>query len=226
MEFTAPPLTTSLVDSQGSEDQVKIYSILLTAILAAILALGPGEVSDQTPPLNSDDVTSRNSRALPPEPPSALVELGDVAPDFAYQGVDNHWHRLRDLLQQGPALLVFSTDPEILKALEHERDAMLKLGVIPVALLDTRNGVAWATARRLGLHYLVVPDSRRVIAGQFHALDQGGERTGPAWFVIDRSCRVRALWRGTLPARGYAKLAAGALGLPDPDAGITIDNRR
>src|SRR5437762_13873130 len=123
MEFTAPHSRRGLVDPQGSEDQVKIYSILLTAILAAILALGPGEVSDQTPPLNSDDAASRSYQALPPEPPAAEVELGDIAPDFAYQGDDNHWHRLRDLLQHGPALLVFSTEPATLKAIEGDRDA-------------------------------------------------------------------------------------------------------
>jgi peroxiredoxin len=199
---------------------VKVYTILLSALLAAILALGPGEVTDQTPPLTPDDATARSYGPLPPEPPSADVELGDVAPDFAFQGEDNHWRRLHDLLQQGPVLLVFGTDKATLTALEHERDAMLKLGAIPVALLDVRNGVAWATARRLGLHYLVVPDSRRVIAAQFHALDQNGERVAPSWFVVDRGARVRALRRGSLPAQGFAQLTALALGLPDP--GVTV----
>jgi peroxiredoxin len=199
---------------------VKVYTILLSALLAAILALGPGEVTDQTPPLTPDDATARSYGPLPPEPPSADVELGDVAPDFAFQGEDNHWRRLHDLLQQGPVLLVFSTDKATLTTLEHERDAMLKLGAIPVALLDVRNGVAWATARRLGLHYLVVPDSRRVIAAQFRALDQNGERVAPSWFVVDRGGRVRALRRGSLPAQGFAQLTALALGLPDP--GVTV----
>ena len=219
MVFTAPTLTI-LVDSQDSEDLVKVYTILLSALLAAILALGPGEVTDQTPPLTPEN-TLRTDRALPPEPPAAEVELGDVAPDFAYQGEDNRWRRLHDLLQQGPVLLVFSTDPAVLSALERERESMLKLGVIPVALLDVRNGVAWATARRRGLHYLVIPDSRRVIAAQFHALEQNGERIAPSWFVVDRGGRVRAVRRGSLPEQGYAQITAAALGLPDP--GVTVN---
>jgi peroxiredoxin len=224
MELTAPTLTI-LADSQDSEDQVKVYSILLSALLAAILALGPGEVTDQAPPL-TPDASPRIDHTLPPEPPSAEVELGDLAPDFAYQGDDNRWRRLHDLLQQGPVLLVFSTDPAVLTALERERDAMLKLGAIPVALLDVRNGVAWATARRHGLHYLVIPDSRRVIASQFHALDQNGERLAPSWFVVDRGGRVRALRRGSLPEQGYAQLTAIALGLPDPGVTVTTGNSR
>ena len=164
---------------------MKVYSILLTALLAAILALGPGEVTDQTPPLSPEEASTRTYHSLPPEPPSADVEAGDLAPDLAYQGEDNRWRRLRYLLQQGPALLVFGADPGTLSAIERERDAMLRLGVIPVALVDMRGGVARATSRRLGLHYLVIPDSRRVIAAQFRALDQGGERTLPAWFIVD-----------------------------------------
>jgi peroxiredoxin len=205
---------------------VKVYAIVLTALLAAILALGPGEVMDQTPPPPTDDVASRNYRALPPEPPSANVDLGDRTPDFAYQGEDNKWRRLHDLLQQGPVLLVFGADPASLAAIEHERDAILKLGAVPAAVLDMRNRVAWATARRLGLRYLVIPDSRRVIATQFNAMDAGGERTAPAWFVVDRGGRVRALKRGTLPRQGYTARVAAALGLPDPDAGVPIEKRR
>jgi peroxiredoxin len=155
-----------------------------------------------------------------------VVDIGDLAPNFAYQGEDNRWRRLRDLLQQGPALLVFGADAATLTAIDRDRDAILKAGTVPVALLDMRNSVAWATARRLGLLYLVIPDSRRVIATQFHALDATGERTAPAWFVVDRSGRVRAMRRGGLPAQGYAKLAAGALGQPDPETGVPAEKRR
>ena len=205
---------------------MKVYVILLTALLATILALGPGEVMDQTPPHGADDAASRNYRPLPPEPPSADVDLGDRAPDFAFQGDDNRWRRLRELLRQGPVLLVFGADPATLTAIERERDAILKLGALPVAVLDMRNGVAWATARRLGLRYLVIPDSRRVIATQFNAMDAGGERTAPAWFVVDRGGRVRAVKRGALPRQGYTARVAAALGLPDPDAGVPIEKRR
>jgi peroxiredoxin len=208
------------------EARVKVYVILLTALLATILAMGPGEVMDQTPPHNADDAATRNFRPLPPEPPSASVDFGDRAPDFAFQGEDNRWRRLHELLSQGPVLLVFAADNATLTALEHERDAILKLGALPVAVLDMRNSVAWATARRLGLRYLVIPDSRRVIAAQFNALDAGGERVAPTWFVVGRNGMVRAVKRGPLPRQGYPGRVAAALGLPDPGAGVPIEKRR
>ncbi len=205
---------------------MKVYAILLTALLAVILALGPGEVMDQTPPRPSGDGVSRDVRMLPPEPPASEVDAGDLAPNFAYQGEDNRWRRLHDLLHQGPVLLVFGAETATLAAIERERESILKLGAVPVVVLDMRNGVAWATARRYGLHYLVVPDSRKVIAAQFNALDAGGERVLPAWFVLDRSGRVRALDRGTLPRQGFAEHTATALGMPDPDASLPIEKRR
>ena len=204
---------------------MKVYVILLTALLAVILALGPGEVMDQTPSRPPEDMMGR-VHSLPPEPPSAEVNAGDRAPDFAYQGEDNRWHRLHDLLHQGPVLLVFGPEPTVLSAIERERDAILKLGAVPVAVLDMKNGVAWATARRYGLHYPVIPDSRKVIAAQYNAMDAGGEQVVPTWFVVDRNGRVRALQRGALPKQGYAPRTATALGMPGPDAGIPIEKRR
>lgn len=205
---------------------MKVYAILLTALLAVILALGPGEVMDQTPPHAPDAQASRDFQKLPPEPPSAEVEAGDRAPDFAFQGEDNRWRRLHELLHQGPVLLVFGAETATLTTIERERESILKLGAIPVAVLDAKNGVAWATARRYGLHYLVIPDSRKVIAAQFNALDAGGERVLPAWFVVDRNGRVRALDRGALPKQGFAGRTASALGMPAPDAGVPIEQRR
>ena len=205
---------------------MKVYAILLTALVAVILALGPGEVMDQTPPRPPDNAMSRDLHSLPPEPPSAEVDAGDRAPDFAYQGDDNRWRRLHDLLHQGPVLLVFGAETATLTAIEREREAILKLGAVPVVVLDMKNGVAWATARRYGLHYLVIPYSRRVIAAQFNAMDAGGERVSHAWFVVDRSGRVRTLKRGALPRQGFAARTATALGLPDPAAGVPIEKRR
>lgn len=204
---------------------MKFSSILLTALLAAILALGPGGISDQTTPLSGHEA-GRALRPIPPEPPASEVETGDPAPDFAYQAEDNRWRRLRDLLAQGPVLLVFGADPTVLTAIERERDAMLRLGVVPVALLDVRSGRAWATARQLGLRYPVVPDSRRVIAGQFRTVDPVGQRTVPSWFVVDRGGRVRGLKRGALPKQGYASRVAAVLGLPDPGADVPAEKKR
>jgi len=205
---------------------VKVYAVVLTALLAVLLAMGPGEVMDQTPSRPPDDAASRYARSLPPEPPSAEVDAGDRAPDFAYWCDDNRWRRLHDLLQQGAVLLVFGAETATLTAIEHEREAILKLGAVPVAVLDMRNGLAWATARRLGLHYLVIPDSRKVIATQFNAMEAGGERVQPTWFVVDRSGRVRGLYRGSLPRQGFASRTASALGLPDAEAGVPIEKHR
>ena len=204
---------------------MKVSSILLTALLAAILALGPGEITDHTPPLPGYDPATRPFRPMPPEPPARVIESGDQAPDFAFQGEDNRWRRLHDLLEQGPVLLVFGADHALLGEIERERDVLLKLGVVPVALLDLRNGRAFATARRLGLRYPVIPDSRRVIAGQFQAVDPVAQRVVPAWVVVDRSGRVRGLKRGGLPAKGYPARVASVLGLADPGAGIPAEKK-
>ena len=204
---------------------MKFSTVLLTALLAALFAMGPGDVSDQPPGYTPED-GARNLRTIPPEPPSTPVELGDRAPDFSFQAEDNRWRRLHDLLGQGPVFLVFGAEPEVLTAIEREREAILKLGVVPVALLDLKGRNAWALAKRLGLHYVVIPDSRRVIAGQFNAVEAGGQRTVPAWFVVDRSGNVRALRRGSLPRKGYPSRIANALALPDPASGIPAETRR
>ena len=205
---------------------MKVSSILLSALLAAILVLGPGDVTDQIPPPSIREGGSRNLSLMPPEPPSAHVEPGDRAPDFSFQGEDNRWRRLHDLLLQGPVVLVFGADPGALAMIEGERDAILRLGVVPVALMDVRTGFARATSRRLGLRYLVIPDSRRVIAAQFNAVDAGGQKTLPAWFVLDRGGRVRAVKRGAAPRPGFSSGIASALGLPDREAGVPAETRR
>ena len=195
---------------------MKVSSLLLTALLAAMLALGPGEVV-RLPILTSQD-GNHTLTPLPPEPPSAQVDVGDNAPDFSFQGEDNRWRRLHDLLLQGPVMLVFGADSPALSAMERERESMTRLGITPVALIDARPRIVRSLARRLELHYLVIADSRRVIAAQFNAVESGGERSAPAWFVVDKKGSVRALKRGTLPAQGYAARAATALGMPVPAA--------
>ncbi|HEY2956367.1 MAG TPA: redoxin domain-containing protein [Candidatus Eisenbacteria bacterium] len=197
---------------------MKISTVLLVTLLAALFVIGPGEVMDPTPPPTDGAKTSL--RPKPPEPPSSEVEPGDLAPDFAYQGDDNRWRRLHDLLAQGPVVLIFGATPPTLVALERERDAILRLGANPVAVVDMRGRTAWAQARKLGLRYLVIPDSRRVIASQFNTVDASGQTTAPAWFVLDRGGRVRGLRRGTLPAEGFTSLVAKALGVPDPGGTI------
>ena len=147
------------------------------------------------------------------EPPNTPVSLGDPAPDFSFETSDHTWHHLRDLLVQGSVLLVFAPTDAQLRVLESERDALLQQGVVPVAVLDRRDGQAWATPDRLRLHFNVVGDSRVVIASQFNLIDSVSRRALQGWFVVDRSGRVRGLRRETLPDGGYAPVAARALGL-------------
>jgi peroxiredoxin len=151
------------------------------------------------------------------ETPATEVCLGDAAPNVSYQGGDARWRRLKEITAQGPVLLVFGADPRTLRALEREREALLDLGVVPVAVMSSRLGAARAAATRLDLRYTVIGDPQGVIAAQFNALDGASGRHLPAWFVLDGGLRVRGLGRKALPARGYPALAAEALGVPARD---------
>lgn len=148
------------------------------------------------------------------EPPVSEVQVGDAAPNFSYQGFDGRWMRLHHLVDQGPVLLVFGLNDAQLGTLERERDALLGLGVIPVAIVDRKPGKAHELVRKLDLKYTVLSDSRLVIASQFNAADLG--RVVPSWFVIDARLRVRALSRGRTPPDDYVRLCARALALPIP----------
>lgn len=150
-----------------------------------------------------------------PEPGVALVDLGDPAPDFWYSTVDGRSGHLRDLLTQGPVLLVFGGGESALASLQRERDALLALGVVPVAVADLRPGAARSLIKRLALTYPVLPDPRAITAAQFNSLDPATTRPLPAWFVIDRGGRVRGLERGSHPG-GWAQVATRALAMPAP----------
>lgn len=152
--------------------------------------------------------------ARPLEPPAAEVRLGDPAPNFSYQGVDGRWRHLRDLLVQGPVLLVFGADPLTMRVIEHERERLLDLGVVPVAVTDARSRAARALVNRWDLRFTVLADAQGAIASQFNAVDPITGRQLPSWFVVDTKRRVRGLGRRGLPLRGYPTLAANALGLP------------
>lgn len=204
---------------------MKFSHVLLAAILTVLFTIGPGDGVNRGMSSVEEPGPSQTIRPRLPEPPSALVAAGDAAPDFLYQSEDNRWWRLHDLLIQGPVVLVFGASGDRLRALEAERDALLHMGVLPVAVLDLKNGPTWATARRFTLRFPLIPDSRRVIAGQFNVVDAAGEHTVPAWFVLDRKGRVCSLKRGMLPERGFAPVVAGALGLPSPGSQVPIESR-
>jgi peroxiredoxin len=154
----------------------------------------------------------------PSEPPVTVVTAGDPAPDVSWDGVGARPQRLRDLRAQGHVLLVFSPTEAQLRALEGERDRLLDARVLPVAVLDRSATSAAQVARRLGLNFVVVPDPRNIVAAQFNVLDPATRRPAPAWFVVDRSGRVRGLDRRGVPDGGYLSLATRALALASPDA--------
>jgi peroxiredoxin len=147
----------------------------------------------------------------------AVVGVGSQAPDFSFDAQGRSL-RLRDLRANGHVLLVFTADDARLAALERERVNLLAIGVVPVAVLDQRAGSCAATTRRLGLGYSVIPDPRRVIGAQFNALDPSSRADAPAWFVLDRSGRVRALAHLSWPEQPWTDVTAHALGLSGPDA--------
>ena len=155
-----------------------------------------------------------------PEPPASEVRVGDVAPDFSFEGFDGKWRNLRDLRVQGSVLLVIAPDHVQMSALERERATLIERGVLPVAILDATPRATASTIRKLDLHYSVIADPRRVIAEQFNAIQSRTHAAVPAWFVIDRKGLVRALDRGSFPSRGYTALATEALGLPTPGAAL------
>ena len=157
------------------------------------------------------------------EPPISEVRVGDPAPNFSFQGFDGRWTRLHHLVDQGPVLLVFGLTESQMTAMERERNDLLGLGVIPVAIVDRTPGQARNLVRRLGLRFTVLADSRLVIASQFNATDVG--RLTPSWFVIDNRLRVRALFRGRIPGEDYVRVCARALALPMP-GGIIPTSRQ
>ncbi len=196
------------------------FKILLavTALLGA--AAGPDDRISQSPGSPSSMHQGAPLQTLPLDTPATEVCLGDVAPNFSFQGVDGRWRRLRDLVAQGPLLLVFGADELTLRVIEHERERLLDLGVIPVAVTDSRAGVARGMVNRFDLRFTVLADVRGTIAAQFNAVDPRTGRQFPTWFVLDQKRRVRGLGRKGLPLRGYPSLAAEALGLAETGAAL------
>jgi len=186
------------------------------ALSLALLLLGGGPDLERgsqpaTPASSSSPSVSAHEAA---EPPATEICAGDPAPDFAFQGFDRRWMRLHHLLNHGQVLIVFGATPAELTQLDLEKDDLLSLGVVPVAVLDRTPGVARRLAVELGLSYTVLADARQVIAVQFNCTDGG--RMVRGWFVVDSHGKVRALQRGTLPEGDYPTLCARALGLATP----------
>ncbi len=140
--------------------------------------------------------------------------VGAQAPDFTYQSYDYRWLELHDMLAQGSVLLVFAPSDAQLTALQRDREALLRDGVVPVAVEGRPEADVWRTVSRCDLEYSVLSDPRDTIASLFGTLD-ATRRPVPAWFVIAPSGRIRAAGRD-LPASGsWLALARSALGVSD-----------
>lgn len=188
-------------------------------------------------PGDPDDRLARTPAGLPPGPdatallgratdaPATEVRLGDPAPNFSFQGSDGRWRHLSDVVAQGPVLLTFGADELTLRVLEHERERLADLGVVPVAVVEGRPSATQSMVRRLELRLSILADPGNIIAAQFNAVDPSSGRQMPSWFVLDRKRHVRGLGRRGLPLRGYPALAANALGLPLPGATLPTSSR-
>ncbi|MBI5169425.1 MAG: TlpA family protein disulfide reductase [Candidatus Eisenbacteria bacterium] len=144
----------------------------------------------------------------------AWIEVGSSAPDFSYEALEGGSNRLHDLRAQGPVLIVIGATNEQLASLQREREELLGMGVVPVAVVDARARAVRRQIGKLGLTYPVIADTRRLIAAQFNALEPHSRAAMPAWFVVDRQGRVRDLNRFEWPARDWSAIASSALGLP------------
>lgn len=202
---------------------MKLSSSVLALVLAASVPLQSGEpaVSSTTPA--DPGVPALSHRAA--EPPSAPLMVGDVAPDFTWQADSRRHVSMRQVLEHGAVLLVFAPDDAHLASLQRERDGLLDLGVVPVAVVPHRSGTAESRARKLGLAYTVVPDNRRIVAGQYGAVDEMRQSMVPSWFVVDRRGQVRALGRGGIPEQNLARLAATVLAIPSGEVPVPARTR-
>ena len=193
---------------------------LVTALLSATVE--PGSIPTSITESGRPAIAPLQSGG--PEPPASEVRVSDFAPDFSFEGFDGRWRNLHDLRVQGPVLLLIAPDSDPLLSLERERASLVQRGIVPVAVVDASPRAVASWTRKLNLHYTVIPDPRRVIAEQFNAIESRTHAAVPAWFVIDRSGRVRALERGRFPSAGFLPVAAQALGLPAP--GVALPTRR
>ena len=195
---------------------MKFPGTALAALFVFATTLGDG--NDRTPTTNPD-LVSRVSH-----PPASVTEIsfppvqvGDPAPDFTWVGPDNLTHALHDVLLQANVLLVFAPDDATLQKLESERDEMAQIAVVPVAVLDARGKTAANRARRLGVHFLVVPDATHLIGSQFSQLEASSGRLLPAWYAVDRKRMVRGAGNDITGPTAWTRIAASALAIPSPD---------
>lgn len=189
--------------------------LLFVGILLAANSIQLGDAASRARYLEEDvrSIESLSQRSV--EPGMAHVVPGSRAPNFSYQTPDAEWRTLNDLLEQGAVLLVMAPDNESLTAIERDRERLLDMGVIPVAVVKNSISGVKETMKDMKLHYTVIPDLREVIAEQFNCLHPETQDPVPGWFILDRRGQVRALDRTGLP-ENYTVAAAKALSIPLP----------
>jgi hypothetical protein len=97
---------------------LKLASLLAAAALMATNPLHIGDTASRNR-YQDDDVQNLQSLARKAsEPPVTPVVPGSVAPDFSFQGADNEWWHLSDLIEQGAVLLVIGARDAHLGELE------------------------------------------------------------------------------------------------------------
>lgn len=197
-----------------------------TAIAALfVFATTVGDGNDRTPSSNPDLVTPVS------RPPASVTEIsyppvqvGDSAPDFTWVGPDNQTHALHEALLQANVLLVFAPDDAALQKIESERDDLAQIAVVPIAVLDARGKAAANRARRLGVHFLVVPDATHLIGSQFSQLEASSGRLLPGWYAVDRKRVVRGAG-SAIDGASWTRIAASALAIPSPDVPLPAKTR-
>ena len=204
---------------------MQLHGLILAAALVAAAPFPATDGANRAQSLAEDmhKLQSIGQNSL--EPAETPVTVGGPAPDFSFEAHDRQWLHLHDLLIQGNVLLVFGAEDSDLVAIQNERDALLDRGIVPVAVLDRRDGATWSAARRLNLKFSLLSDPRSVIAAQFNVLDPNTHHPVGSCFVVDHQGIVRGLRRESLPASGYLKLATVALALPEDGLSLPASAR-
>lgn len=171
------------------------------------------------------DAGRRSISPASPEPDAATLQVGGPAPMFSYIGGDGRWHRSNELLASGPALVMFATTEDDLKALQKLNGAFEELGVRPIAVLDMSTRGTSALTRKLGITTVLVSDPMSAIAGLYHSIDPTTGRHSPSYFVIDAQRTVRAMYFGPMPPPELlVATSARGLGRPLPASFFSADD--
>ena len=202
---------------------MKFAGSALVALFVLSTSVGDGADRTSAPPDLSAPLD---------HPPSVVtgisyppVQVGDPSPNFTWTVPDDHNHALRDVLQQAHALVVFAPDDEVLEKLESARDELAQIAVVPIAVVDARARSAANRARRLGVHFLVLPDPTHVISAQFNQIDATSGRMQPGWYAVDRRGIVRGAGADLHPDVPWTRIAASALAIPARDGPLPAQAR-